>query len=294
MERYRPLQLVSTESVGVFGTADHVAEVNAYGFEQGIVDGVELMAFRPSWRLQMMIEGLAKRNIGIDHLHGRTGGNGRDIIDTLKLRLVANPALVPSSYLIETTPQEIGVLFHHPEASKSELQKTILNSTQGQKIWVENHHGDHAVPDMVNLVLAMRNHSIPAAGMFDVCHYLGAENLKDMKLFPKAYEQMLGYLDELLERKDSQGNYIIDGFHIPTGAFADDSLPMTFLHKPENHHLLRRLGEKLTNRIACMVIEHQDNNKLGAFYLRKSQRVKQAAIKRHNIQLLTDTGLLRK
>lgn len=285
----RPRQLYSSESIGLFGTADHLLSVNDYALSEGLIDGFELMAFRPTSTLQRMIQRIEQENLLVDHFHCRTGGQGRDLKDTVKL-FMANQAIVSSSYMIEQMATGKGILFHTPEASSPAVRHSLAATKDISKVWIENHHGPHAIEDMLQLIRTLRADGIYASGMFDVCHYIGAENLTHPKHFDWAYRHMIEQLGNLLTYTDTQNVPLIEGIHLPMGREPDDSLPVSILR--QQPQLLQALGDTIAGNIGWVVVEYQENFFTKNFYLLPHQRHEQAAMKRDVTKLLADTGLL--
>jgi len=206
----------------------------------------EVVGWGPVGALASFISELEDSGVTIAEIHGRTGFENRaGTLDTLKLAgimltLVSTPALLDRFSGYE-------LLMHAPEVSAKLVQRSILRKPP-KFVWVENHkQGDEGVAEAQGLVRFFRTHRIPAAVMFDGCHYIGPEALTAKSLFYPAWDRMLV----------ARNGTWIRGEHVSVNTDPKDGYPLDWISKD----MWRAFAGRRPKRIRRTVIENQQRDR---------------------------------
>ena len=147
----RPRYLVSTDSIGFLGNPGQFLYLWQEYFDNKTLDGVEVIAFKPLWRLNKLVTILKKNNIPVLEFHGKTGGENQLNLSGKIIMTLVNLGIYNVKFLLERFP-EIEFLSHAPYFKKN-LTKQIIFQQQPKKIWIENHlSGKRGIEDAIKAV----------------------------------------------------------------------------------------------------------------------------------------------
>lgn len=275
MKNKKPLRLISTDSIGFFGSAKQFLYLYKDYFEDGTFDGVEMIAFKPKNRLKKFISILEKNHIPIISFHGKTGGEDRLPIKYKILMKIVNSFIFGFEELaLNFNKREF--LFHTPYLENESVKKAVIKN-KPKVLWIENHiYGKKGVEEAKKLIEEYQKLKIEVKGMLDLYHLLA--NLKKEELI-KNWSQIIEEIKTYLKW--------FSGIHLPIGSRKDDSLPIEEM----TDEMLSLLGKEVISHIQRIVIENQQKN-FGLFYSTKRMINEQKERNRKNFLRLKKAGIL--
>lgn len=242
----------STDVIGVFGDIDDFKQV--YGFAlDGIVSGVEMVGI--SMRLPHRIRSFEDAGVKVGCIHGRPGGI-REIRAAKAKGIIfaANTVIIPTQSLLEYNTNR-DVLVHAPELRSETNKKAVM--THGNKegiFWIENHSGgEAALNEVLNLVTDLRAAGVNAGVIFDPCHLIGGEDLKEGNI-EVHWPIVLNMINNLTSQQDQDGSQIPFGLHLAVGTLKIDSLPVDEISDDMWREMAGLIRDTHINRI---VFEYQ-------------------------------------
>jgi hypothetical protein len=279
----RPLYLVSTDSIGFLGNPEQFLYLWQEYFDNKTFDGVEVIAFKPLWRLNKLVTILKKNNIPILEFHGKTGGeNQLNFFGKIIMTLV-NLGICNVKILLKEFP-EIDFLSHAPYFEKN-FTKRIIFQQQPKKIWIENHLiGKRGIEDAIKQINFYRENNINSSGMLDIFHYVANSPITLETDWPRIVEELKMYI--LL--KDKNGRQLFNGVHFPIGSRLDDSLPIDIM----TDKMLILFAQKIIPYAKRIVFENQQSFP-GLFFSSNKMLVKQKERNKKLIERLKKTGIIK-
>ena len=277
------MYFVSTDSIGFLGTPNQFLKLWQEYFDDGTLNGVEIIAFKPISRLNNLISILKNKNISNLSFHGKTGGeNQLDFFGRITMTLV-NVFIYDIETLLKNFP-EIEFLSHTPYLKRNFAKESVLKF-KPKKIWIENHfYGKTGVENAIKQILIYRKEGINTCGMLDIFHYIAhsSENLE--KNWPKIIEELRSFF--LL--KDNQGKQFFCGIHFPIGTRLGDSLPVDDM----SDWMLKLFAKKIIPLAERIVFENQQKN-LGLFFSTDKMIEEQKTRNKRIIERFKRTGIIK-
>lgn len=252
--------LVSSDSIGFLGDSSSFLFLWKELFNQGYINGVELIAFKPKKRLQKFVDILEKNHIKVLSFHGKTGGEERlPFLGKITMTLV-NKFIFGIKELTENFAS-YEFLFHTPYLENKNIQEFIFkNKNKIKGLWIENHlDGINGVKEMMNLVDIYKKQEVNAFGLVDLYHVVSKIKTKEL------LTNWENIIDEIAKYKD-----YFSGVHFPIGTRLDDSIPIDLLTDSQ----LNYLNKKILRFVKRIVFENQQKN-LGLLYSNFSMLKKQ-------------------
>lgn len=282
MSKPKPQYLVSSDSIGFFGSPKQFLYLWLEYFDDKTLDGVEVIAFKPLFRLKKLVEVLKKNNIPVLSFHGKTGGesqlklSGRIIMTTVNIFI--NDAAVLLKYF-----SKIDFLSHAPYFEKKSVKEIVLKNNP-KKVWIENHlYGRKSVEKAIKQIITYRENKINVDGMFDVFHYV-AHSIKTLE---KNWSSIVEEIRLYFLLKDKKGEQLFTGIHFPIGSRLDDSLPIDNM----TDEMLEIFAKKIIPYVKRVVFENQQKN-LGLFFSTDKMLGEQKARNKRIIERLKKTGII--
>ncbi len=282
MSKLKPQYLVSTDSIGFFGRPEQFIELWKKYFDDKILDGVEVIAFKPLSLLSKLVSTLEKNNIPVLTFHGKTGGEDRLNFWSKVVMTIVNYFIEDAGTLLKKFPK-IEFLSHGPYLSKSSVKQVIIKNCP-KKIWIENHlYGKQGVEDAIKQIIIYRENEINANGMLDIFHYI-AHSIDSLQTnWPNLVDKLKSYV--LL--KDKNGQQFFNGIHFPIGSRLGDSLPIDSI----NDKMLELFAQKIIPHLERVIFENQQTFP-GLFFSTDKMIRKQKARNKRIIERLKKTGII--
>jgi hypothetical protein len=279
----RPKYLVSSDSIGFLGKPEQFIYLWEEFFENGTIDGVEAIAFKPIKRLQKLSELLKKINVPILSFHGKTGGEDQLDLFSKIIMTAVNSRIVDSEIILQKFP-DVDFLSHGPYFEKESTRQTVLKY-QPKKIWIENHlRGKRGVEDAIRQINIYRSNKIDASGMLDIYHYI-ADNVGEINT---DWPNLVGEMESYMKKRDKTGRQFFTGIHFPIGSRLGDSLPIDNM----TDQMLELFAKKIIPYVDRVVFENQQAN-LGLFFSTKGMIENQKKRNTRIIERLKKTGIIK-
>ncbi|MCS7093296.1 MAG: hypothetical protein NZL96_02625 [Patescibacteria group bacterium] len=235
--------LVSSDSLGIFGTAEQFLFLWEETFKRGVLSGVELIGFRPIRRIKKFIEKLGQKKIKVLSIHGRTGLRSEgQLTSTILLRIL--DLLIASYNELVFNYLEIDLLLHSTYAGSPQVKEEIL-SHPPKRLWIENAKADKDFRELdqtLKLVDFFRKNRIDCRAMLDLYHAFAFKTHREIvKEWFSLFKRLRPYLKNF------------DGIHLPVGTRISDSLPIDLIDESR----LSFLREEILSKASRVVIENQ-------------------------------------
>lgn len=207
--------IISTDSSGILGTASKWERVWGPAKQDPQFKGVEAIGW--SW-FPYQINSYREKEIGVEGIHGRTGGvdDSYGLFDRLKLEFL-NRLLLKTDSLLKINHGISYVLVHGPELkSLQKMQLCVANSNLDKIIFVEGHLKPGATDTSRAIARQLRVEGVNAGLMADLCH-ISLSEVRHVNNYNKAWDYTIniarGNFQEALR---SDPDFPI-GIHVPIG-----------------------------------------------------------------------------
>ncbi|MCX7956260.1 MAG: hypothetical protein N2593_04140 [Patescibacteria group bacterium] len=223
--------LVSTDSIGFFGSSKEFLYLWQDYFEKKFFDGVEMIGLKPLFKAKKFIRDLKQKNINVISIHGQTG-----IIKNLNffkkslLRLI-NFFIFDYQDLRKNFPNQ-EFLFHSVYLENKNIQNQIIKNPP-LKLWIENSLTDKNFQELektLKLVDFFQKKGINCSGMIDLYHALSfnqTQEIVDNWFF--LFKKLKKYLK------------YFSGIHLPIGPRLDDALPLELVNDEKIDYLKKEI-----------------------------------------------------
>lgn len=193
---------------------------------------VEMIGWRT--RVTKLLEEAKRSGYTVVHIHGRTRA----------MPHLPNMILIPTPELVNRHGKEYKIVVHAPNL-QNERNRQALKASNPLFVWVENHFGgDKSARVAIDIVRDLKLENIRAGFMFDICHYIGAENLNNDH-FLNRWQKALTFLETTMPLS----------IHLPMGQEKGDSLPFDDPHLLSDDMLKDLAAILNSGRIVSLVLE---------------------------------------